>query len=111
MLKPSESSASFSVTVQRICAVLATVFLPLFTFFVKVTTYVPGFVGVPTIVWPYCFTFVFFLSLYVVDAENESPVGSPATLAMLPPMEDGTNGTGGTDETASPPVKSQAIGT
>ena len=41
-LNPSDSSASFSVTVQNICAVLATVFfflpVPVVSFFVKVTT-------------------------------------------------------------------------
>ena len=42
LLKPSDSSASFCVTTQRICAVLATVFfflpVPVVTFLVKVTT-------------------------------------------------------------------------
>ena len=85
MLNASSSSASFSTTVHRICAVFATVVFPLFTFFVNVTTYVPGFVGVPTIVWPYCFTCVFFLSLYVVADANASPTGRPATFATLPP--------------------------
>ena len=42
----------------------------------------PGFVGVPTIVWPACFTCFFFLSLYVVAAANASPFGKPATFAI-----------------------------
>ena len=36
-LNQSSSSASFSTTVHSICAVFATVFFPLVTFFVKVT--------------------------------------------------------------------------
>ena len=42
----------------------------------------PDFVGVPTIVWPFCFSFVFFLSEYKFADANASPFGKPATFAI-----------------------------
>ena len=89
-LNASSGLASLGFTVHRICAVFATVFLPLFTFLVNVTTYVPAFVIVPTIVWPLCFRYlpVFFFAFlypYVSDAANVRPFGNPVTFATLPP--------------------------